>query len=58
MLNTNPLFDLFVNDVFTMGEFNPDLFGNSLVRKTLGACFNANESVEYTVELINFRMGW
>lgn len=52
------LFSMFVNDVFKMGGFEPDLFANSLVAKTLRACYNASESVEYTVELINFRMGW
>jgi hypothetical protein len=56
--SSKTLFDMFVMDVFNMGEFDPDLYANSLVRKSLRACFNANESVEYTVELINYRMGW
>jgi hypothetical protein len=52
------MFMFFMCDVFNMGGFEEDLYNNSLVRKTLHACYNANESVEYTVELINFRMGW
>jgi hypothetical protein len=58
---TNLLSELymqFLTDVFSMGGFEPDLYNNSLVRKALHACYNAQESVEYTVELINFRMGW
>jgi hypothetical protein len=54
----SPLYMQFLTDVFSMGGFEADLYDNAIIRQDLRHCFNEQESVEYTVELINFRMGW